>query len=77
MRTLAALTLGAVALAVLSPVGGAEGARTSSPAPPRHDAGSSDNRDVPPMGARFRLRAGCRLPASRRTPDGWCGPAWR
>jgi hypothetical protein len=26
--------------------------------PARHDAGSSDSRDVPPMGARFRLRAG-------------------
>ncbi|MCD4527408.1 hypothetical protein [Nocardioides sp. cx-173] len=33
MRTLVGLTLGAVALALLSPVAGAQGTRTSSPAP--------------------------------------------
>jgi hypothetical protein len=33
--------------------------------PARHEAGSTANPDYPPMGARFRLKAGFRLPASR------------
>jgi hypothetical protein len=33
--------------------------------PARHEAGSTSNPDDPPMGARFRLKAGFRLPASR------------
>jgi len=33
--------------------------------PARHEAGSSNDAAVPPMGARFRLRAGFRLPASQ------------
>jgi hypothetical protein len=33
--------------------------------PARHEAGATANPDYPPMGARFRLRAGFRLPASR------------
>jgi hypothetical protein len=33
--------------------------------PARHEAGSSNDPAVPPMGARFRLRAGFRLPASQ------------
>ena len=32
--------------------------------PARHEAGSTSSPDEPPMGARFRLRAGFRLPAS-------------
>ena len=32
--------------------------------PARHEAGSTSNPDDPPMGARFRLRASFRLPAS-------------
>ena len=35
--------------------------------PARHDAGSVDNRSYPPMGARFRLRAG--FDVSRLRPD--------
>jgi hypothetical protein len=33
--------------------------------PARHEAGSTANPDDPPMGARFRLKAGFRLPESR------------
>ncbi len=33
--------------------------------PARHEAGSTSNPAYPPMGARFRLKAGFRLPASR------------
>jgi hypothetical protein len=33
--------------------------------PARHQAGSTNSPDVPPMGARFRLKAGFRLPPSR------------
>jgi hypothetical protein len=33
--------------------------------PARHQAGSTTNLDYPPMGARFRLKSGFRLPASR------------
>jgi hypothetical protein len=33
--------------------------------PARHQAGSTSNRNYPPMGARFRLKASFRLPASR------------
>jgi hypothetical protein len=33
--------------------------------PARHEAGSTSNPNVPPMGARFRLKAGFRLPSSR------------
>jgi hypothetical protein len=33
--------------------------------PARHQAGSTSNPDDPPMGARFRLKAGFTLPASR------------
>jgi hypothetical protein len=33
--------------------------------PARHEAGSTNNASEPPMGARFRLRAGFRLPASQ------------
>jgi hypothetical protein len=33
--------------------------------PARHEAGSTSSRDDPPMGARFRLKASFRLPASR------------
>jgi hypothetical protein len=33
--------------------------------PARHEAGSTSNPDDPPMGARFRLKAGFKLPASR------------
>ncbi|WP_193608067.1 hypothetical protein [Nocardioides lijunqiniae] len=47
MRTLAALTLGAVALAVLSPVGGPEGTRTSSPDAGRAERPSSAAAAVP------------------------------
>jgi hypothetical protein len=43
-------------------------AQTTSTAylwPARHEAGSTGNPNYPPMGARFRLRASFRLPASR------------
>jgi hypothetical protein len=43
-------------------------AQTTSTAyiwPARHQAGSTSNPDDPPMGARFRLKAAFRLPASR------------
>jgi hypothetical protein len=43
-------------------------AQTSSDSflwPARHEAGSTTNANYPPMGARFRLKASFRLPASR------------
>jgi hypothetical protein len=43
----------------------AQATSTSFLWPARHEAGSINNANYPPMGARFRLKAGFRLPASR------------